>query len=655
MQDNVIRHMDDIQAERKTLKDIFKDHCTLDYYQREYNWKKEHIDQLIDDLITAFRDPNQKGHLSKKIKEYGTYYLGPLIFGKSEQNQQTIVDGQQRLTSLTLLLIHLNHQQKRLLPERSRVYVENLVYDDEDDTPVFRIQDEERHECMKTLLDEEEYRFGEQDSTSVKNIARQYDNIKKKLKDDFWKEDNVELRLFLRWLTQRTLFVKIAAATPDKAYLIFETVNNRGLTIGSVDMLKAYLISKVESTKQYQISKTWQQLMQKLNELPGKKTDEAFFQAWLRGRYAESIRDFEEIGGKFHTWVRKSGEFPEPESWYDFINDEIKVYAEHFLEYRRARKIEKTSLGHLYRVDFLGFADSLFDSLILAPIEEKDSPSTVKEKMNLVARYVEAFCVRRKVNFRSYSHSPTRIMMYNLMREIRHKDIPVLKNILREKLGEMEDKDNKDYLSLNGITNNEEGDAFVFTGSNGPFVRFFLACLIVYIEQKPAKYSSFGEYIRSTKKIQIEHILAKKGFIKQEAEYREAGYKDEKDFDKTRRLMGGLLLIDNNPELSDLPFGKKATFYATQNLLARSLCARCYSRKASFIRLIDEKKQNLPFKWYADDPGQDLTEKQKQKPYMSPEAEKQQKLFSKNAVLERQQLYQAIAEKIWGLDAFEDD
>src|SRR2546421_5122091 len=101
-----------IDAEDKTLKDILHEQkYTIDYFQREYRWEQKHITQLLYDLEAAFSSSYEKGNERRDVENYNTYYLGPIVLCDKD-GVLSIIDGQQRLTSLTLLLIYLNNIQE---------------------------------------------------------------------------------------------------------------------------------------------------------------------------------------------------------------------------------------------------------------------------------------------------------------------------------------------------------------------------------------------------------------------------------------------------------------------------------------------------------------------------------------------------------------
>ncbi len=89
----------------------------IDEYQREYGWSKENIEQLLADLLTQFKNSYKTGDRTDAVAAYGDYFLGSIIVGKRE-NTKFLIDGQQRVTSLTLLLIYLH----RLVKEKEDLF-----------------------------------------------------------------------------------------------------------------------------------------------------------------------------------------------------------------------------------------------------------------------------------------------------------------------------------------------------------------------------------------------------------------------------------------------------------------------------------------------------------------------------------------------------
>ena len=79
----------------------------IDYYQRDYKWEAKQIEELIDDLTGRFDRDFNSDHERGEVERYGQYFLGSIIISEKD-SKRYIIDGQQRLTSLTLLLIYLD-------------------------------------------------------------------------------------------------------------------------------------------------------------------------------------------------------------------------------------------------------------------------------------------------------------------------------------------------------------------------------------------------------------------------------------------------------------------------------------------------------------------------------------------------------------------
>lgn len=101
--------MREIQGDARTIKELLKGRkYSIDYYQREYKWGRKQIQELINDLTSRFLYDYEEDHQRDQVSDYGHYFIGPIIISNKD-NMDYLVDGQQRLTSLTLLLIYLRN------------------------------------------------------------------------------------------------------------------------------------------------------------------------------------------------------------------------------------------------------------------------------------------------------------------------------------------------------------------------------------------------------------------------------------------------------------------------------------------------------------------------------------------------------------------
>ena len=84
---------------------------SIDYYQREYKWETKQVNELIEDLTGRFLEDHDDSHEREAVASYGHYFLGSIVIS-AKNGHKFIIDGQQRLTTLTLLLIYLHNIQR---------------------------------------------------------------------------------------------------------------------------------------------------------------------------------------------------------------------------------------------------------------------------------------------------------------------------------------------------------------------------------------------------------------------------------------------------------------------------------------------------------------------------------------------------------------
>lgn len=601
-----------IEAHDRSITEVLDDKkYTVDYFQREFKWEERHIEQLVSDLTSSFLNEYRIEHKRKDIENYNSYYLGPFVVSVKD-GQRSIIDGQQRLTSLTLLLIYLNNLQKELGQSEK---LESLIFSEKYGEMSFNIQVEERINCMEGLFKTGDYEPKEEDDESTINMSSRYDDIEKAFPEEI---KNHVLPFFIDWLKYNVVLVEIIAYSDENAYTIFETMNDRGLNLTPTEMLKGFILSRFEDSKKRQkANELWKESMQKLHAFD-KDEDQRFIQAWFRSQYAESIRpgkagskneDFEKIGTRFHSWFRDNLEKvgivqEDSEGFQTFIDNDFKFFLNAYQKVLEAERKLTDAMQHIYYINRWGIANSLSYPLLLAPLKVEDGAEVIQQKMDAVARYIETFVVRRSINFRKFASSSIRYTMYTLVKEIRRKDINELNEILNRKLSEMEE-------SWDGIQN------FRLHGQNRVFVKFLLSRITSFIEQKTGLNASFEKYYYNPggKSFEVEHIWADK-FIEHRDEFEQ-----ESDFQEYRNRLGALVLLPRgtNQSYGDKTYDKKMNHYIKENLLVQSLCDLTYQNNPNFLSM--KNRLNLPFKAHS--------------------------VFTKADIMERQSLYQAICESIW--------
>jgi hypothetical protein len=616
--------MKKISGQAKTIREILMgQRYAIDFYQREYRWQKKQVQELIDDLSEQFFDSYAKGDAREEVQNYERYFLGSIILSRRDSDI-FIVDGQQRLTTLTLLLILLHRRQA---DRDDRVKLEDFIYSEKYGRKSFNIAVPERAIVMEAIFKGETSDLGNS-SESVQTISARYQDLDDMLPEDI---DDHALPFFCDWLIDNVHLVEIVAETDEDAYTIFETMNDRGLSLTPLDMLKGYLLANIrEEVKRTEAAKVWRERIESLRRL-GKDEDADAVKAWLRGRYAQSVRerhrgaenkDFERIGSEFHRWVDKNADplnVKTSDGCFHFVHQEMPFYTRHYQRLREASECLKPGLEPVFYVACFNF--TLQYPLILAALNPQDSNDVVDRKIRAVAKFIDILLARRAVNYLSLNFAAMSYYMFQTMKEIRGKALPALVQFLHKKLQD-------DDCTFDGTKDGKRGgfDHFVLNHWSKRYVKVLLARMTAYVEQASGSPSAVATYLAGGKgRYEIEHIWADH-FDRHTDEF-----KSEAEFSETRDAIGDLLLLPKtfNASYGDLPYTNeheptkgKLPHYLSQNLLARSLHPQCYVHNPGFVQFVSQS--TLPFR-----------------PHLE---------FKKADLEARGKLYRQIAEWVWDPD-----
>lgn len=564
-----------IEASDENINDLLKDKkFYIDYFQREYRWQEKHIVTLIEDLTSTFLKSYVPEHSRAEVANYQSYYLGPVVFSNSQAGKDSIIDGQQRITSITLFLIYLNNLQ---INHTSKVAIENLVFSEKYGEKSFNMTDEDRQEVLKALYEEGEFDASKTEDETTVNINERYRDI-----DNVFPEELTgdALPYFIDWFVGNVIIVKITAYSDENAYTIFETMNDRGMNLTPTEMLKGYVLSRIKDKQQRsEINEIWKDKIWNLHQYDS-SADLEFFRAWFRGKYAISMRqskagaeneDFELIGTRFHNWFKENHEtlfgLKTSDDFYSFFKNQFVFMIDWYMEIWNMMGEYNENCPHVFYIHKWGIAPNLQDSLLLSTLKHEDSDTTVLNKLDAVARFIETFTVRRSVNYRKFSSSSIRYTFFNIIKSIRDTELDILKEKL---LGEIESLSE----SFSNVTN------FSMHQQNRKFVKHLLSRITGFVDQevgKPTNYVSYQE--PKGKKFEIEHLWGNK-FNRHKDEFEQ-----ENDFIHWRNSIGALVLLPNgtNQSFSSDIYEEKLDHYIKENTFAQTLHPEFYKKNPNFL------------------------------------------------------------------------
>lgn len=250
----------DIQAAEHPIKDIFckKYVFSIPPYQRPYAWEEEQAQALLGDFL---------GYLEKdtgSVDDINPYFLGSIVLIKTKDAAEAdVVDGQQRLTTLTILLSVL----RELVPEEYGEAFTSYLYDKAN--PL----EGNENSYRLTLRDRDAQFFREyvQDKGGLQKLLELSDaalsdsqkNIRDNAKSLYTSieampgQERVRLAQFI---ICRCFLVIVATPDFDSAYRIFSVLNDRGMDLTATDILKSEIIGNIPETKQENYTEIWEDM-----------------------------------------------------------------------------------------------------------------------------------------------------------------------------------------------------------------------------------------------------------------------------------------------------------------------------------------------------------------------------------------------------------
>lgn len=285
-----------ILADKVTkLKDILSNQYHVPIYQREYDWEIAQCKELIDDL-TRF--------IENKIDNNSKYVFGQIVAYNTDDNKRYILDGQQRLTTVSLYIAALRNiirnnkaelesaeqdQIRRYISElerslityndennsftlnfnpyvTNRKFYEELILNSQDP---FELKAKAENSSQKNMVDNYIYFFDRFcDQIGIKKGNVWYN------KDEFNVNPSVYLESIKAYRTLTNFIVcEIYTNHLVEAFDLFESINNRGIKLGNLDLLKNRVYSKCYDNDQsldqdeYCVEKTWESAIQNLKKI----------------------------------------------------------------------------------------------------------------------------------------------------------------------------------------------------------------------------------------------------------------------------------------------------------------------------------------------------------------------------------------------------
>ncbi|MFB2919667.1 DUF262 domain-containing protein [Aerosakkonema funiforme] len=534
-------------------------------FQRPYSWNEQNWETLWEDLMSLYRAEVQ-----------GSYFLGPIVTqsGSSEPigvPKYIVIDGQQRLTTLTILLAALRsylskignststkspmpkEKAQEMAAELYELYLINKFKKGDDVYKVLPTQDD--REAYKKIIELGKESLKKEDKGKIYDAYKFFDNkIKNTDQDD---DKLLDLERFKDIILERLLLVSITSDHTENPYLIFESLNYKGEDLSQADLVRNYIFMQLPDEQQDEIySDVWLPLQKEFKESIGEK------------EYAE------ELTNAFWFYLRKDGEAVNQKEVYIAIKErfgkakksdgisienQLKELVKFAKFYKKLNFPEKETEKRLFiwferlrRLDF-----KTCHIFLLNVYDKYEEKNLTIEQFEQILIYLVSYFVRRW--FAGASTKSLGNVFNNLSLQVKNKNDADWVDGLHQVLTSYDNKSKQvwpddDTFRKAIITES------VYSNSSIDRLKLVLECMEEYLckHKKPVL-----ALVNIDKTITIEHIMPQK-LTKQWESMLGSNFKSvHKQWCHT---LGNLTLTANNSDLSTKLFADKLNIIEQCNL-----------------------------------------------------------------------------------------
>ncbi|HET8554712.1 MAG TPA: DUF262 domain-containing HNH endonuclease family protein [Rhodanobacteraceae bacterium] len=259
-----------IESNDLSIEQMYKDFYVVPDYQREYVWTESDVQLFAEDIYDEFYGP------SGELLSDREYFIGSIVVCRNSQGAFDLIDGQQRMTTIYLFLCAIRDVLARLGGKDLRT-LGNMIFDyhmvDGDEMTDYRLQlqYEDSHDILERIAER-----GDTDATlstptkSMTAITDAYATLEQFLSEQF-AGDPDGLRKFFGAFTQRVKLIRIQTPNLAHALKVFETVNDRGVGLTAMDLLKNLLFMRTSPQAYPKLKDLWKELnghLEACNEKP---------------------------------------------------------------------------------------------------------------------------------------------------------------------------------------------------------------------------------------------------------------------------------------------------------------------------------------------------------------------------------------------------
>ncbi|MEC0304906.1 DUF262 domain-containing protein, partial [Terribacillus saccharophilus] len=578
----------DVSPDKQNIESLFSNKTYyIDFYQRQYKWNEVPVHRLLDDIFYKF-EIEYKTHSDKDIEleqlidKYSWYYLNTYVTNTIE-GRLYIVDGQQRLTTLTLILIKLKNKANEY-SSPIEDWISSKIVGLSGYKKEFWMNHEHHKETMQGLFDNKS--LNDIDTSSgitAQNMVKNYTVISRWIEE---KLNNIKkFEHFVFYFMKRLVLVNLNVEQTDVP-MVFEVINDRGVKLKPYEILKGKLLGQVskEELEHNDLNTLWDKKVDVINAYGEDEVDD-FFMYYLRAKYVDKVSESKKIDRKnYHRAIFDSPVdlmlSHNPSGVKEFLKFSFTYYANLYEKISGYYHEPNADNIHIY---YNGLNDMDHQFMLIMSACKVNDPME-EEKIKKVSKEVDRLYTMLQLQ-RSYDSNDFNAAMYDISKSIRDEDdLSKITQVFSDKLLELLGKSRGSLVakSFDYLYFKDAGNEL-----NKRFKRYFFARIEQFIadETRMNMKHSLYDLVANTGSVNgfhIEHILSYNN------ENLALFNNDEETFEYERNRLGALLLLKgrDNISSSNETYEQKLKSYANTLYWNETLREDTYKSKLDFTSMI---------------------------------------------------------------------
>ena len=271
----------------------------IDFYQREYKWNDDldykPVSSLLRDIFYRFDLEKYNPNLEitpESVEKLEWYFLNSFMTN-AVNGRKYIVDGQQRLTTLTLISIALYHLAKSFaLPSHVTDTLRGSIQGTTEFGPTYWMGFKDRESALDDLINNNINLCHVPCTISENNIYKNYKLVIEMLQSKY--ETPHKLQTFISYFRNRIFLIEIEVDKDKDVAMVFEVINDRGVPLKPYEILKGKLLSQIDIADRDKYVNIWEEAISKIEAYGENEIDE-FFSYYFRSKFSSSADQYRRL------------------------------------------------------------------------------------------------------------------------------------------------------------------------------------------------------------------------------------------------------------------------------------------------------------------------------------------------------------------------